>query len=91
MLIESDSEAEFKPRKVREKNCDIKDIKNYKDDGCLDDFQKRLKKYYEGIEEEKIQASIDGGDDDEDPEAPDYYTIKGGLKIPLKTWNNLFG
>lgn len=90
MLTESDSEAEYKPRKVREKNSDSKEIKSCIDDGCITEFQKRLAKHYEELEQEKNSANNDE-DDDDDPDAPECYTIKGGLKIPLKTWNNLFG
>jgi DNA excision repair protein ERCC-6 len=69
----------------KRKRCSVefKNTQKFKDDGSLVYFQSRLEEYYKLLENENSL-------EDEDPDSLDYYTIKGGLKVPFKIWNNLY-
>jgi SNF2 family DNA or RNA helicase len=69
----------------KKKRCSVefKNTQKFKDDGSLVYFQSRLEEYYKLLENENSL-------EDEDPDSLDYYTIKGGLKVPFKIWNNLY-
>ncbi|RZC35270.1 DNA excision repair protein ERCC-6-like [Asbolus verrucosus] len=67
----------------KKKNHDTKKLQKFKDDGCLEHFKSRLEEYYKRLENENCL-------DDDEVDSLDFYTIKGGLKIPFRIWNNLY-
>lgn len=67
----------------KQKSTSTRIVGRVRDDGCLKYFKSRLKEYYKQLESENIYQ-------EEDSDTPDFYTIKGGLKIPIKIWVNLF-
>ncbi|XP_063918489.1 DNA excision repair protein ERCC-6-like [Zophobas morio] len=82
-----ESESEYvpsnclQPRKKKNTSDTTKFVK-VKDDGCLNFFKKRLEEYYKHLESENVL--------EDDPDNLDFYTIKGGLKIPIRIWCNLY-
>ncbi|EFA07002.2 DNA excision repair protein ERCC-6 [Tribolium castaneum] len=80
---DSDLERDYKQLR-KQKNVTTKNsVEKIRDDGCLKSYKNRLKEHYKQLESE-INC------EEADSEIPDFYTIKGGLKIPLKIWCNLY-
>lgn len=79
------AEAVVRKKKKRKRNSSNSD--RVRDDGLLDCYKFRLERYYKRLEEEQRAASIDDADEDV---APEYYQLKGGLKVPNKIWNSLY-
>lgn len=77
----------------RRHNLESIQIKKFQDDGLLKCYKSRLKLYYKKLEEEQlIEEEFKNGDvneSDEEDIASDQL-LKGGLKVPIKTWNKLY-
>ncbi|XP_044263689.1 DNA excision repair protein ERCC-6-like [Tribolium madens] len=79
---DSDVERDYSQLR-KQKNVTSNNVQKIKDDGCVKSYKSRLKEYYKDLESVNIYA-------EEDSDTPDFYTIKGGLKIPLRIWCNLY-
>lgn len=67
----------------RRQIIDYTNSEKVKDDGSLNFYKTRLEEYYKRLEEEK--AILNGND-----EEGEFHVIKGGLKVPVGIWNNLY-
>ncbi|KAJ8940277.1 hypothetical protein NQ318_007648 [Aromia moschata] len=82
-----DAQGSNKPEKVytakRKRKEDKSDhiIEKVKDDGLLQNYKYRLDLYYKELEKELSSNQN---------ETEEYHLLKGGLKIPIKLWNNLY-
>lgn len=69
-------------------------ITKLQDDGLWKCYKSRLKQYYKKLEEELLlEEQMKNGDDDtknDDGELISEEILKGGLKVPIKTWNKLY-
>lgn len=75
------------PRKKR--NSESTRIEKVKDDGSVSCYKARLEQYYKRLEEEKMVLNKNNNEEEIDEEE-EFHTIKGGLKVPLGVWNNLY-
>lgn len=88
--IPSDNESDYEPeisspikrnRRVLNQN-----VERIKDDGLMENYNNRLELYYKKIEEENELNKLVN----EETDIVEHHNLKGGLKVPLKTWHNLY-
>lgn len=63
-----------------------KNVDRIKDDGLIENYKSRLELYNKKLEEENVLNHLNN----EDVDIIEHYTLKDGLKIPIKTWNKLY-
>ncbi|KAG5895534.1 hypothetical protein JTB14_010678 [Gonioctena quinquepunctata] len=100
---EHDSEPEYfesaksdeissKQAKKRKRKNSTEFMKKVEDDGVWKSYKARLDAYYKKCEEEITLKELDVDDDDDDvAEKSEFHFLKGGLKVPVKIWNKLYG
>lgn len=59
-------------------------IEKVKDDGSVTCYKLRLEQYYKQLEQEKALLNRNNEEEEE------FFIVKGGLKVPVGVWNNLY-
>lgn len=92
------TESEFNPdisniiksTRKKDSSCGNK-INKLQDDGLWSCYKTRLKQYYKKLEQDMlIEQEMKNADDGSDEEVVTEEVLKGGLKVPIKTWNKLY-